>query len=72
MGCFSPSCEYISWAKKELSSSEERPNVALKGHASHSWIFELVPTHQARVQPKTGLRRFSLVSVKHEPGVWSV
>ena len=27
MGCFSRRCECISWAKKELSSSEERPNV---------------------------------------------
>ena len=72
MGCFSPGCECISWAKKELSSSEERPNVALKGHMAHSRNFKLVATHQARVQPKTGFRRFFLVSVKHESGVWSV
>ena len=70
MGCFSH-VECISWAKKELSSSEERPNVALKGHVSHSRFLYLVATHQARVQPKTGLRRFFLVSVKHEPGVLS-
>ena len=72
MGCFSRRCECISWAKKELSSSEERPNVALKGHMAHSRNFKLVATHQARVQPKTGFRRFFLVSVKHKPGVWSV
>ena len=30
----------------------------------------MVPTHQARVQPKTALRRFFLVSVEREPGVW--
>ena len=69
MGCVSSSCECISWAKKELSSSKERPHVAREGHMSHSRNFELVPTHQARVQPKTGIRRFFLVSVKHEPGV---
>ena len=72
MGCFPPSCERISWAKKELSSSEKRPNIALEGHMPHSRNFELVATHQARVQPKTRIRRFFLVSVKHEPGVWPV
>ena len=70
MGYVSSRCECISWAKKKLSSSEERPNVALKGHMSHSRFFYLVATHQARVQPKTGIRRFSLVSVTYEPGVW--
>ena len=71
MGCFSRRCECISWAKKELSSSEERPNVALNGHVSHARVFYLVATHQARVQPKTGFRRFFLVSAKHELGVLS-
>ena len=72
MSWFSPRCECISWAKKELRSSEERPNIALKVHMSHSRDFKLVTTHQARVQPKTGICQFFLVSVKHEPGVWSV
>jgi hypothetical protein len=52
MGCFSPRCECISWAKQELSSSAERPNLALKGNMSHARNFQLVTTHQARVQPK--------------------
>ena len=39
---------------------------------AHSRNFKLVTTHQARVQPKTGICQFFLVSVKHEPGVWSV
>ena len=63
-------CEGISWAKQELSSSEKRPNIALEGHVPHTRNFELVATHQPHVQPKTGIRRFFLVSVKREPGVW--
>ena len=70
MGSFSQSCEGISWAKQELSSSEKRPNIALEGHVPHTRNFELVATHQPHVQPKTGIRRFFLVSVKREPGVW--
>ena len=70
MGCFSRRCECISWAKKELSSSEERPNIALKGicrtHGISDWLLHTRLVFN-RKQDFVGF----LVSVKHEPGVWS-
>jgi hypothetical protein len=72
MGCVSSRCECISWAKKKLSSSEERPNSALEGHLSHTRIFEVVATPQPRVQPKSGNRHFFLFSATPEPGVLSL
>ena len=72
MGYVSSRCECISWAKKKLSSSEERPIIALEGHLSHARIFEVVATHQARVQPKSGNFHFFPFSATPEPGVLSL
>ena len=72
VGCFSKRCECISWSKQELSGSERLPNSALEVHMPHARNFYLVTAHQAHVQPKTGIRRFFLISVEHEPGVWSM